>query len=316
MKWSEANSDVMSFQEKDEIRFLGNLLGAYGAIPVSDPSYALRAGLFAMGIGPGCEVMVPAFGRFTPGPEVFSVGARPSYVDVGADIVLTRENLSRKLESEYKREGGFWVHRRRLWRLRAVIMTHPLGFSPFVDEIEDFAEEHGLILVDDARCALGSRIWSTKRSAWIYAGSAGRFGVACCNGKGYLMSDDRGLLSLIIAQMRSPGEDGLCTDALKEIRLEGLRKRRWLSESLATAGIGEIPRIPNYCQTSCSEVLLITEDDRDEIAEMITEKGFLAETDFWPLSVMFSSDRQYGYRKGRCPESEDIARRAIAVRIK
>ena len=307
---------VMKNDEDIGAESIANSLGTENALAVKNSYKALRAILFSLGIGPECEVMVSAFGKYTPGPEICSVGARPSYVDVGPDIVLNRGNLTRKLEAEYRREKGSWVHKRRGWKLRGIVMTHPLGFSPFVDEIEEFAMEHGLILVDDARCALGSRTWSTSRSAWIEAGASGVAGVASFNKKAFVFSANRELFRLVSMQVDISDGDAVYPETLKELRLSGTRTRKSLSETLGRAGLGEVLETPNYCQASCPEVILMTSDNRDEIVDRLEEMGFIVDDDFWPLTIMNAPDRQYGYRKGRCPESEELSRRALAVRLK
>jgi dTDP-4-amino-4,6-dideoxygalactose transaminase len=309
-------TSVMEADEHISAESIANTLGVESALSVRDSSRAMRATLFSLGLGPACEVMLAAFGKHTPAPEISGVGARPSYVDVGPDIVLNRGNLTRKMESEYRRENGSWVHKRRGWVLRGVVMTHPLGFSPFADEVEEFAAEHGLVLVDDARGALGSRAWSTSRSAWISAGAGGVAGVVSFNGTGFVLSTNPELVNLVSSQVESLDGDGVCPEALKELRLSGMRARKSLSETLACAGLGEIPETPNYCQTACPEVILITSGERDEAADRLEEMGFVVETDFWPRSIMDASDRQFGYRKGRCPESEELSRKALAVSLK
>ncbi|MGC8893251.1 MAG: DegT/DnrJ/EryC1/StrS family aminotransferase [candidate division WOR-3 bacterium] len=285
-------------------------------LPVRDANAALRVALFGLGLGPDCEVLVPAFGKHTPGPDVFSVGARPSYVDVGEDIVLNRGNLTRKLESEYRRENGVWVHKRRGWVLRGIVMTHPLGFSPFVNEVEEFAAEHGLVLVDDARGALGSRVWSASRSTWICAGSGGTVGVASSESASFLVSKDPELLMLVSMHVKTAEFYDMNAEAMKELRIAGAQARKSIGEILSRAGLGNVLETPNYCQSACREVLLIAEHDRDEAMDRLEEAGFIAESNFYPQAIMEACERQFGYRKGRCPDSEELARRAIAVRRK
>lgn len=307
---------VVETAEDTGAESIANALGVESASVVGNPSEALRAVLFGLGLGPECEVLVPAFGKHTPGPEVCGVGARPSYVDVGKDIVLNRANLTRKLEAEYRRENGFWVHKRRGLTLRGIVMTHPFSFSPFVDELEEFAAEHGLILVDDARGALGSRAWSNSRSAWISAGASGAAGVASLNGKAFVLSSNPELVRFVSMRVKGSYQESVSPDDLKELRISALKTRRSLSEALVSAGLGEVPETPNYCQTACPEVIMIANGERDEAVDRIKEAGFVAETDLWPWIVMDASDRQYGYRKGRCPESEELSRKAVAVRMK
>lgn len=171
-------------------------------------------------------------------------------------------------------------------------MTHPFGFSPFLDEVEEFAEEHGLVLVDDARGALGSRTWSAKRSVWVSAGAGGIAGVASFNSLALALFSDPEPMRLMSHQLGVLGEDGLRPEALKELRLAGTRARKSLAERLARSGLGHVPETPNHCQSACSELLLIAQHDRDEAADRLEQTGFLVETEFWPIAIMSAEGRQ------------------------
>src|SRR4051794_41869809 len=70
--------------EVDELeKALASFTGAKHAITCSSGTDAAVMALMALGIGPGGEVIVPAFSFVATAENVLLVGATPVYVDVG-----------------------------------------------------------------------------------------------------------------------------------------------------------------------------------------------------------------------------------------
>jgi len=72
--------------------------GCRRAVTVSSGTSALQVALQALGVGPGDEVLVPSLSFLATANAVLLLGAKPIFVDVGADsLCLDPEDLASKL---------------------------------------------------------------------------------------------------------------------------------------------------------------------------------------------------------------------------
>ena len=137
-------------------------LGAQNCVAVSSGAGALQLALNAAGIGPGDEVLVPAFTAVPTASAVAAVGATPRPIDVDAHTAcITTESVAEA----------------RTARTKAVIVVHLYGFPaelPATDLriIEDAAQAHGA-LGDGARSvATAYSFYPTKNLGGIGDGGA------------------------------------------------------------------------------------------------------------------------------------------------
>lgn len=116
-------------------------------IPFFKGRVALHAILEAAGIGQGHQVLLPGYTCVVVPNAVLYRGAEPVYADIDpATFNLDPAAL----------EAGCG----RTWspdRLRAVIVQHTYGLPADIDRIGAFARAHGLLVIEDACHALGSR---------------------------------------------------------------------------------------------------------------------------------------------------------------
>ncbi|HOX42246.1 MAG TPA: DegT/DnrJ/EryC1/StrS family aminotransferase [Myxococcota bacterium] len=134
---------------------LGAALGARHVLGVSSGTDALLLGLMALGIGPGDEVVVPAFTFVASANVVARLGARPVFADVHpAELVLTPEELERRLSP----------------RTRAVIPVHLFGLPCRVDELVAQCAPRDIPVLEDCAQATFARLGARQ------VGSFGRLG--------------------------------------------------------------------------------------------------------------------------------------------
>ncbi len=109
------------------------------AIACSNCTTALHLALAGLGIGPGDEVIVPAFTWIATANAAVYCGARPVFVDV------TREtfNIDPRL-----------IAAKLTPRTRAIVAVHLFGLCADIDEIARAAP--GVTIVEDAACAAGA----------------------------------------------------------------------------------------------------------------------------------------------------------------
>lgn len=115
--------------------------GSQYAVGVDSGLSALELGLRAFGIGPGDEVIVPSHTFIATAAAVSFVGATPVLVDV--------EEQSYNLDVS-KLEAAITPH------TRAIIPVHLYGLPADMDGIMQLAEEHGLVVIEDASQAHGA----------------------------------------------------------------------------------------------------------------------------------------------------------------
>jgi len=113
------------------------------AVGVASGSDALRLVLAALGIGPGDEVVTPAFSFVASATAVLQVGARPVFADVDpATLTLAPDRVAAAVTP----------------RTRAVIAVHLYGLPAAMAELTAIASRHGLALVEDAAQAFGATV--------------------------------------------------------------------------------------------------------------------------------------------------------------
>lgn len=109
------------------------------ALACSSCTTALHLILVAMGIGPGDEVIVPAFTWVATANVVVYCGATPVFVDIDpATFNLDPAKLHDKLTG----------------KTRAIIAVHLFGLCADIDKIKDAAP--GIPIIEDAACAAGA----------------------------------------------------------------------------------------------------------------------------------------------------------------
>jgi dTDP-4-amino-4,6-dideoxygalactose transaminase len=111
------------------------------AVGVSSGTDALLAGLLALGVGRGDEVIVPAFTFFATAGSVARAGATPIFADIEpATFNLDPEAVAAAVTQ----------------RTKAIMPAHLFGQTADMTRLTDIARRHSLFLIEDAAQALGA----------------------------------------------------------------------------------------------------------------------------------------------------------------
>jgi perosamine synthetase len=140
--WLTTGPQVAAF-EQDFAAFVGTRQ----AVAVSSGTAALHAAMHAAGIGPGDEVIVPALTFVATANAVVFQGGTPVFADVDPwTLLISPEEVEKKITP----------------RTRAVVTVDYAGQPCDYDVLQDMAQKHGLLLIDDACHALGAEYKGKK----------------------------------------------------------------------------------------------------------------------------------------------------------
>jgi len=134
---------------------LSDYLNIDEVIVVSSGTAALYLSLIAHKIGPGDEVIIPAYSFPAVANVVELVGARPVFVDISLkDCCIDVSLIEKKITK----------------RTAAIMPVHEFGHPADMNEINILAQKDGLIVIEDAACALGTRYYGKAVGAFSDAG--------------------------------------------------------------------------------------------------------------------------------------------------
>ena len=134
--WLVQGPHVRTFEEK-----FARYVGATEAIATSSCTTALHAAVAALGLGPGDEVIVPAFTWIATPNVVEYMGATPVFCDI--DLATFNVDVAAIESLVTARTVG-------------ILPVHLFGLSADMDPILDIAKRRGLWVVEDAACGFGA----------------------------------------------------------------------------------------------------------------------------------------------------------------
>ncbi|MHA1862017.1 MAG: DegT/DnrJ/EryC1/StrS family aminotransferase [Candidatus Ranarchaeia archaeon] len=151
-----AQGEQVAFFETEFADYLK--LGSYQTVAVNSGTAALIIALEALGINPGDEIITTPFTFIASANAILAVGAIPIFVDVHHDTFLLNERLlTEKLTS----------------RTKGIMPVHLYGLTCEMTPILEIAEQHDLIVIEDAAQAHGAkyrgRYASTLGDAGIFS---------------------------------------------------------------------------------------------------------------------------------------------------
>jgi len=111
------------------------------ALATTSCTAALHIAMLTLGLGPGDEVLVPAFTWVTSAHAAEYVGAKAVFVDVdpqtfNLDVALLESKITKNT--------------------KAIVAVHLFGLAADMDPILALAKQYNLAVIEDAACALGT----------------------------------------------------------------------------------------------------------------------------------------------------------------
>ncbi len=165
-------------------RIMREMFGCAHALTVTSGTGAIICGLAGLEIGPGDEVIIPAYTWLASAGAVLSVGAIPVLAEIDESLTLDPEDFERRISP----------------RTKAVIPVHMSGKPSDMSRIIEIAKRRGLKVMEDACQAIGGSFKGRRLGS---IGDAGAFSfnhfknIACGEGGALLTSNrkvyERGL---------------------------------------------------------------------------------------------------------------------------
>lgn len=161
------------------------------AVAVSNGTATMHLALHALGIGPGDEVIVPAFSYVATANVVELVGATTVFVDIElntftVDVAQIEASITNKT--------------------KVIIPVHEFGLAANMEAIMALAAKYNLIVLEDAACALGAKQKGKP------VGTFGKFGSfslhprkSITSGEGGIITTNDSVMDKKLRQLRNHG---------------------------------------------------------------------------------------------------------------
>jgi dTDP-4-amino-4,6-dideoxygalactose transaminase len=135
--WLTQGPKVVEFE-----RLVAAHAGTRHAVAVTSCTTALHLALLALDVGPGDEVVCPSMSFIATANAVRHAGATPVFAEVDPETYNLDPDAAAAAITP---------------RTRAILPVHQIGLPADIDRFRALGERHGLAVVEDADCAIGSR---------------------------------------------------------------------------------------------------------------------------------------------------------------
>ncbi len=294
--------------------------GVEHAVGASSGTDALLMSLMALGVGRGDEVVTTAYSFFATAGVVSRLGATPVFVDIDPSTFnIDPARIAEAITG----------------RAKVLVPVHLFGQLAEMQTITDIADQHGLVMVEDAAQAIGAE-------------GAGGFGAIGCfsfypsknlsaMGEGGMALTHDEELARALRRLRNHGAEttylhdvvggNFRMDAVQaavlNVKLRYLddwtrarrQKARRYDELFRESGLVESGRfeIPTPVRDHVYHQYVIRSEQRDAARARLAKEGIASGIYYpvpLPLQPCFS---HLGYGPGDFPESERAARETLAL---
>ena len=266
--------NVKNFEEN-----FAELIGSDSCIAVNSGTSALHLILMGLGIGPGDEVIVPAFTFAATANTVVLVGAKPVFADIeintfNIDPVSMQEKITK--------------------RTKAIIPVHLFGLMANLNAIKKIADPLGIYVIEDAAQAHGAEYMGQKAGSVGTAAAFSFYGTKnITTGEGGAVTTSNSKLENMIKLLRNQGmaktyfnELAGFNNRMSEIhaaigciqlsRLKSINKRRKKNALFYNSELKGVvcPKEPsNYSHVYHQYVIRVPDLDRNRFVVELDKKG-------------------------------------------
>lgn len=329
MSWA-IGSNVDGFEQK-----VAEYVGRKFAVAFNSGTSALHAILLAYEVGLDHEVIVPSFTFIATANSALFVGARPVFADIEERTFgLDPEDVEKKITK----------------RTKVIMPIHYGGGPCLIEGLRKVAEDHKLLLIEDAAESLGASINGRR---------VGSFGDAAvlsfCGNKvittgegGVVATDERNVyekLKLIRSHGRLETEDYFASSQVGEYIALGYNWR--MSNIIAALGISQMKKLDRvvalrrknaeYLTRKLSNLKAITPPNppnghhhvyqmyvirvkggvqiRDALQNHLSTKGITTKVYFSPAHLSHFYRTKFGFKGGELPVTEKLSEQVLTLPI-
>lgn len=312
---------------------VANYIGVKHAVAFNSGTSALHAILLAYDIGEGDEVIVPSFTFIATANSALFVGAKPVFADVeertyGLDPEDVNERVSRKS--------------------KVIMPIHYGGLPCQIKELREIAEDHGLLLVEDAAESIGAGVGGKKVGSFGDASMLSFCGnkVITTGEGGMILTDSQEIyekLKLLRSHGRLETENYFTSAEVMDYVVLGFNWR--MSNITAALGVSQMKKLneaiemrrknADYLTKKLSEIDGIVpstapngyyhvyqmytikveegKEKRDAVRQHLTEKGIGTKIYFEPVHLTHFYRKKFGYKGGELPATEKLSEHVLAL---
>ena len=296
--------------------------GTKHAMGCASGSDALLLALWALGVGPGDEVITSTYTFFATAGSIARLGATPVFVDIEPDTYNAQaEQVESKLTPATK----------------AIVPVHLYGQCADMDPILDVAQRHGIRVVEDMAQAIGAEYRGRRAGSMSAAGCLSFFPSKNLGGfgdGGMVVTDDDDLAAKISSlsvhgssvkyyhdQVGMNSRLDAIQAAVLNVKIqhidqwnEGRRARAAYYDRALDALPVTTPVTRDHCLHIYHQYV-IRVGDRDGLHEHL-KAAEVGTALYYPLPLHLQECFAHlGYREGDLPESEAAAKCTLALPV-
>lgn len=289
------------------------------ALGVASGTDALLLSLQAIGVGPGDEVICPAFGFVATTDVILRLGASVVFVDIREDMTIDTDAVRAAVNE----------------RTKAIIAVHLFGLAADIEALAQIASDYSIYLIEDVAQATGGE---------VNGRALGTFGIAGCfsfyptknlgaMGDGGMVITESDELADRVRLLRDHGRQDHNTfvavgynsrldslqAAMLDIKLESLREDN--ADRIANAQFYEDHLTKDFFQlpplrTDNSHVYhqyTIRHPQREALKSFLSERQIETRV-YYPLPLHLQPCFEFlGYREGHFPQAEAAASQVLSI---
>lgn len=299
--------------------------GRKHAIAVNSGTSGLHLVMKALGIGEGDEVITSPFSFIASSNSIMFEGAKPVFVDINKDSYNIDPTLIEAAITP---------------RTKAILPVHVFGLPCEMDQIENIAKKHNLLIIEDSCEAIGTtyneRKVGTFGEASVFAFYPNK---QMTTGEGGMIVTDNDDVARLCRSYRNQGRDSMAwlghsrigynyrldemSCALGVSQLAKIERILAMREHAATQYRINLENIPDILlpitMTGAKQswfvfvIQVLSDIDRDDVISRLKERGIATNIYFPSIHLQEFYKNEFGFKEGDFPICEKISKRTIAL---